>query len=181
MNSAARSFRRGVHSRALLASLVATLVASALCFAAESDLHRGKPDIWGVWLGTGGYPDIDPRYRNTPWPTVEFTAWGAAESKRLTTPETPDECMPYGPMSYMGGGSLFPFEIVKATKGLVLLYEPSPVPRRIYTDGRKHPEDVDPTSWMKPVCVIHGKKWLEDLEDLTQRCSACATPMADAA
>ena len=129
----------------MLPSLIALLVASA--FAAEPDLHRGKPDIWGVWLGTGGYPDIDPRYRNTPWPNIEFTAWGAAESKRLTTPDTPDECMPYGPMAYMNGNSLFPFEIVKAAKGLALLYEPSPVPRRIYTDGRKHPEDLDPT-WL---------------------------------
>jgi len=145
MNSVPRSSRRGIRSLLVLASLTAMFVASS--FAAEPDLHRGRPDIWGVWLGTGGYPDIDPRYRNTPWPKVEFTAWGAAESKRLTTPETPDECMPYGPMAYMAGGSLFPFEIVKASKGLVLLYEPSPVPRRIYSDGRKHPEDLDPT-WL---------------------------------
>jgi len=31
------------------------------------------------------------------WPAVELTAWGAAESKRLTTPETPDPCMPHRP------------------------------------------------------------------------------------
>ena len=36
---------------------------------------------------------------------------------------------------------------MKAAIGLVLLYEPSPVPRRIYSDGRKHPEDLDPT-WL---------------------------------
>jgi hypothetical protein len=100
-----------------------------------------------VWIGTGGYPDIDPRYRNTPWPKVEFTPWGAAESKRITRPETPDECMPYGPVAYVAGGSLFPMEIARATKGLILMYEPSPVPRRIYTDGRKHPAELDPT-WL---------------------------------
>lgn len=129
------------------ASIMATLVACSTTFAAEPDLLPGKPGIWGVWLGTGGYPDIDPRYRNTPWPTVEFTAWGAAESKRLTTPETPDECSPYGPVAYMGAGSLFPLEIARATKGLIIMYEPSPFPRRVYTDGRKHPPDLDPT-WL---------------------------------
>lgn len=135
---------RGLGS--LVHCLVALLVAS-VGVAAEPDLAPGTPNIWGVWLGTGGYPDIDPRYRNTPWPALEFTAWGAAESKRLTTPETPDECSPYGPMTYMSGISLFPLEIARTTKGIVVLFEPSPVPRRIFTDGRTHPEELDPT-WL---------------------------------
>jgi hypothetical protein len=123
------------------------LLTASLCIGAEPNLLSSKPNIWGVWIGTGGYPDIDPRYRNTPWPDVSFTAWGAAESKRLGTPETPDECMPYGPAPYVAGGSLFPMEIARSAKGLLLMYEPSPVPRRIYADGRKHPEDLDPT-WL---------------------------------
>jgi hypothetical protein len=139
--------RTGMHFILSVALLTTALGASPANAAGEKDPHAGKPDIWGVWLGTGGYPDIDPRYRNTPWPKSEFTPWGVAESKRITTPETPDECMPYGPVAYMGAGSLFPLEIAKATKGLVLMYEPSPVPRRIYTDGRKHPEELDPT-WL---------------------------------
>jgi hypothetical protein len=131
----------------LLGVAPAMLVVCSYTFAADPDLLPGKPNIWGVWMGTGGYPDVDPRYRNTPWPKLEFTPWGAAESKRISTPETPDECMPYGPMSYMGGPSLFPLEIARATKGVVLMYEPSPLPRRIYTDGRKHPADLDLT-WL---------------------------------
>jgi hypothetical protein len=144
-----------------VAALVAIFGASSAGFAADSNLLPGKPDIWGVWVGTGGYPDIDPRYRNTPWPKVEFTPWGAAESKRISTPETPDECMPYGPVAYVAGGSLFPMELARTTKGLLLTYEPSPIPRRIYTDGRKHPEELDPTwlghsvaHWEKDTLVI---------------------------
>jgi hypothetical protein len=38
--------------------------------------------------------------------------------------------------------------------------------------------DVDPTTWMKPVCATHGNEFVEDLDDLTQRCWACATPTA---
>jgi hypothetical protein len=135
------------HTLLKLAAFAAMCVASAVSLAADAALLPGKPNIWGIWLGTGGYPDVDPRYRNTPWPKVEFTSWGAAESKRLNTPETPDECMPYGAVAYMGAGSLFPLEIARATKGLLVMYEPSPVPRRIYTDGRKHPEELDPT-WL---------------------------------
>ena len=130
-----------------LALLMAMLLLSVTSQAADPNLAQGTPNIWGVWLGTAGYPDVDPRYQPTPWPQVEFTPWGAAESKRITGPATPDECKPYGPIAYMGGNSLFPIEIARATRGLVLMYEPSPSPRRIYTEGRKHPEDLDPT-WL---------------------------------
>ena len=97
-----------------LAALLAPLVADT-AFAAEPNLAPGRPNIWGVWLGTGGYPDVDPRYRNTPWPQLEFTPWGAAESQRLNTPETPDECMPYGPIGYMGGAGLFPLDCTSSS------------------------------------------------------------------
>jgi hypothetical protein len=127
------------------ASLVAASLASAV--AAEPELLPGKPSIWGVWIGTGGYPDIDPRFRSSPWPTLELTSWGAAESKRITTPETPDECAPYGPIAYMSAAGLFPLEIARTTTGAVMMYEPSPAPRRIYMDGRAHPDDLDPT-WL---------------------------------
>jgi len=126
---------------------VAMLVASSVLFAAEPPPLAHKPNIVGVWLGTGGNPDVDPRYRNTPWPRIEFTPWGSAESKRISTPEPSDYCKPGGLMSVMAGTSLFPLEIARTTKGLVLLFEPSPVPRRIYTDGRKHPAELDPT-WL---------------------------------
>src|SRR5215469_14855060 len=106
---------------ALVVWCLAVLGETCVAFAAEPAISPGKPNIWGVWLGTGGYPDVDPRYRNTPWPKVEFTPWGAAESKRLTTPETPDECMPFGPIGYMSANSLFPIEIARSTTGLLVL------------------------------------------------------------
>ena len=128
--------------------LVALLLASN-AFAAKPDPESGQPNIWGVWLGTGNNPDADadPRYRNTPWPALELTAWGAAESKRLTTSETPDECMPYGPVAHMSATSLFPLEIARTTKGIVVMFEPSPLPRRIFMDGRAHPDELDAT-WL---------------------------------
>jgi hypothetical protein len=147
MNISDGASRRRVHSALAILPLLTVLATSSPGFAAEPDLYPDKPNIWGVWMGTGGYPDIDPRYRNTPWPAVELTAWGAAESRRLTTPENPNACMPPGPMAYMGAQSFFPIEIARTTKGIVILYEPSPVPRRIFMDGRKHPQNPDPT-WL---------------------------------
>jgi hypothetical protein len=70
------------------ASAIAVLGAGSVALAAEPNLLPGKPNIWSVGVGTGGYSDIDPRYRSQPWPQVEFTPWGAAESKRLETPPT---------------------------------------------------------------------------------------------
>ncbi len=147
MSRTCKAIRRRTPLLVALAALLAALSPGASSAAGETSLEPGRPNIWGVWLGTFGYADFDPRYRGQPWPNAEFTPWGAAESKRITRPETPDECKPYGPISYMSAGSLFPLEIARTTKGIVVLYEPSPAPRRIYTDGRKHPDDLDPT-WL---------------------------------
>lgn len=36
--------------------------------------------------------------------------------------------------------------------------------------------DVDPSTWLPPLCRIHGNDFAEDLDDLTQQCSACCSP-----
>jgi hypothetical protein len=132
----------------LVIAVVAVLGAGSVTLAAEPNLLPDKPNIWGVWVGTGGYPNIDPRYRSQPWPQVEFTTWGAAESKRLAMPPTSrDACAPRGPVGYLTAGGNFPLEIARATKGVVMMQEAAALPRRIYTDGRKHPPDLDPT-WL---------------------------------
>ncbi len=132
----------------LSVSVIAVLASGSVTLATEPNLLPGKPNIWGVWVGTGGYPDIDPRYRSQPWPQVEFTPWGAAESKRLATPPTSrDACAPRGPAGYLTAGGNFPLEIARATKGVVMMFEAAALPRRIYTDGREHPQDMSPT-WL---------------------------------
>lgn len=35
-------------------------------------------------------------------------------------------------------------------------------------------ELVDPSTWMKPICNLHGNNHVEDLDDLSQRCGACS-------
>lgn len=35
-------------------------------------------------------------------------------------------------------------------------------------------EFVDPATWMKPICSIHGNDHVQDMDDLSQRCGACS-------
>jgi hypothetical protein len=93
------------------------------------------PDIWGVWMGLGGVADADPRFRNIPFPDPQFTEWGAAESRRLASPITPGECNPWSPVMFMGGGGLFPIQILQGPNVIVIHHEAVTQPRRIY-NGR---------------------------------------------
>src|SRR6188768_3223905 len=101
---------------------------------------QAVPDIWGVWMGLGGVADADPRFRNDPYPLKpEFTEWGAAESVRLASSNTPGECNPWGPVAFMGGSGLFPIQILQGPNVIVIHHEAITQPRRIYVDGRPHP------------------------------------------
>jgi hypothetical protein len=52
-------------------------------------------------------------------------------------------CLPYGmPRAFAVNG---PFEIVQAQGQVFMFFEADHLVRRIYTDGRKHPQDADPT------------------------------------
>jgi hypothetical protein len=78
----------------------------------------------------------------TQYTAPEFTAWGAEQSReqgRLGVElPTPGACEPINPVQFVGGG-LFPTQILDGGNQIVLLNEWVAVPRRIYTDGRKHP------------------------------------------
>ena len=56
-------------------------------------------------------------------------------------------CQPGGPIFAMWEMGLFPIEILEAPDRIVIKPENSALPRRIFLDGRKHPEDLEP-SWM---------------------------------
>ncbi len=136
-----------------LASLVMFVVVVAFSgqsAAAAAAAPKPTPDIFGIWVGVGpGRPDIDPRWSNKFFvPSPEFTAWGAAESKRITgVTSTPGQCDIWSPVNFMNASGLFPLQVLKASNQIVMLYEAVMQPRRIYTDGRGHPPDLDPT-WL---------------------------------
>ena len=106
--------------------------------------------LTGVWVPTGTFADpAGPApWQNTPWPrNPPFTAWGATESTRLADHSNFAACSPGGPVFHMWEIGLFPLQILEAPDQFVILREASGMPRRIYTDGRHHPEDAEPT-WM---------------------------------
>jgi hypothetical protein len=107
-------------------------------------------EFTGVWVAVGTFEDPagPPPWSNTPWPEdPPFTPWGEAESRRLGDPASFTACAPGGPVYHMWELGLFPIQILEAPDQLVILREASGMPRRIYTDGRGHPEDLEP-SWM---------------------------------
>jgi hypothetical protein len=120
-------------------SIVCALTVMACGSSAVSNPTPSIPDIWGVWMGLGGAADVDPRFRNIPFPDPQFTEWGAAESRRLASPITPGECNPWSPVMFMGGGGLFPIQILQGPNVIVIHHEAVTQPRRIYMDGRAHP------------------------------------------
>ena len=104
----------------------------------------------GVWVPTGSFDDpAGPApWQNTPWPEhPPFTEWGAAESKRLDDHGNFKACTPSGPVYFMWEIGLFPIQLLEAPDQIVVLREATGMPRRLYTDGRGHPEDLEP-SWM---------------------------------
>jgi hypothetical protein len=110
----------------------------------------GERGFTGVFVATGSFEDPagPPPFQNTRWPAnPPFTEWGAAESKRLADPTSLKACSPNGPVFFMSEVGIFPLQFLEAPDQIVILREASGMPRRIYLDGRRHPDDVEP-SWM---------------------------------
>ena len=141
-----------------MCSAFVTLLGMGLMFAsvqqataASPPAASQRPDIFGIWLGFGNNrPDIDSRWRNKPYsPRPELTPWGAEQSRELgrlgIETGTPGACEPAHPVQFLGGGTLFPLQILEGKNQIVMLNEWIAVPRRIYMDGRGHPPDLDPT------------------------------------
>jgi hypothetical protein len=115
------------------------------------------PDLSGVWnrhaspgeRSYAGWAFMKDEPPMTPWaeakykeakPTFGPTAVTVAQSN------SPDyNCLPPGvPYIYFRP---HPFEFVQAPGRVIMLFEYDHYVREIYTDGRKHPPDLDPT-WM---------------------------------
>jgi hypothetical protein len=135
-------------------------------------------DLSGVWNARRGYGG--DTYAG---PKPEFTAWGEEQFKKAkpsnggeyTLEQTNDpvitKCFPPGvPRIYL---QPFPMQIVQAPKEVLLLYEYDHTVRHVFTDGRKHPEDITPTymgdsigHWDGDTFVVdtvgfNGKTWLD--------------------
>jgi hypothetical protein len=175
----------------LIPALVAALTFSAVSFsqnkdqapaqsaAAKAQSTFASNDISGVWNAMRGNYDTasfskgDPPM--TPWGQGQFNAAKPSQGPRgVKLPETTDmvyKCYPPGmPYIYL---QLFPMQIVQTPKEVIELFEYDHMVRHIFTDGRKHPDDVTPSynghsigHWEGDTLVVdtiglNGKLWLD--------------------
>jgi hypothetical protein len=132
----------------------------------------GTPDLSGVW-----FPDLEREPEVPP-----FQPWAAAEAKDRANRLGDDpraRCLPTG-VSRMHGLDLVKFV---QTPGLLLalIEGASPAVRQIFLDGRKHPDNLQPTwmghsigRWEKDTLVIdttgfNDKGWLEGNRPQTEQ------------
>jgi hypothetical protein len=107
-------------------------------------------DLSGVWnlrgfAGGGGFAGGNPKL--TPWGEDLFKKSKSSNTGEYTLKDTNDpvitKCFPPGvPRIYL---QPFPWQIVQTPKETLLLYEYDHTVRHVFTDGRKHPEDITPT------------------------------------
>ncbi|MFI5096077.1 MAG: hypothetical protein ACHQIK_21870 [Candidatus Acidiferrales bacterium] len=152
---------------------------SAAPHAAKSQTRNGTPDISGVWNASSGLY----RYASFSKDEPPMTPWGLAQFKTakpsqglsgVKLDETNDrvyKCQPPGlPYIYI---QLFPVQIIQTPKEIIEMFEYDHTVRYIFTDGRKHPDDVQPTynghsigHWEGDTLVVdtvglNGKNWLD--------------------
>jgi hypothetical protein len=127
---------------------VLSLVALAACGPpAELDVATAAPahpDLSGVWMAfavenpAGG--------GNQPQYSAEGRAWLDEFAAQFTAiPETGAWCYGTGMPSMMLSTVSYPIEIVQKADRLVMLAELEMQVRRVYLDGRPHPDDFLPT------------------------------------
>ena len=110
------------------------------------DLTRtASGDLLFLYLGSDGYEGPVPVRANQPPYKPEYMAKvkAIADTKYggTTSLDPQMDCKPFGiPRASVGN-----MQIVQGTQTVAIMYEaaPGPVYRVIYTDGRKHPSDLD--------------------------------------
>jgi hypothetical protein len=138
--------------------LVLVLTALALSFAsfaqtpqharsAKSPASSATPDFSGVWYISDYVrnilPNEDPPMQ--PWAAAAFKKrdFEMTHSDPNRGPDPTPRCIPPGiPRTML---QPFPWEVVHARDRVVIIFEYQSLVRQIFTDGRGHPKDLEPT------------------------------------
>jgi hypothetical protein len=140
---------------AALLSLAAGAQAQAPKTAAKPAAHTG--DLSGVWYpsSVNTFALIWTDAQGKRLDALPFTPWGAERFKsnhpigdqytELTSNDPKFACLPPGiPNIYTHA---YPVEFIQVPGRTIMFFEYNHFVRQIFTDGRKHPEDANPT-WM---------------------------------
>ena len=102
-------------------------------------LPDGKPDMTGVWLGGLPGGDISTALpKGETMPVLPETRKQMAAQKAVDDPQA--HCLPLPPPRF----TPYPWRMVVTPTHVFFLYEMYNY-RQVFVDGRKHPEDLDPT------------------------------------
>lgn len=114
------------------------LLPSVTLFAQSSDSRDARPDFSGVWTQEG--------WATEPWPSEPpFTSAGKAAQEAWEADNASDpthRCI-FNLVRIISAP--FPHEIIQQENRLTMIYEYQHQVRRVFLDGRGHPEDDYPT------------------------------------
>src|SRR5258708_21124769 len=135
--------------RAPMVIAATLLLVSPFLFSCGGHMASGNtqaaapPDLNGVWSAPFT-PDISKALGHQP----PFTPYGAARFAKEDEIDDPlTKCLPIGPARGIQAG-IMPFQIVQTPAVTAILFENQHTFRIIHTDGRSHPQHVDPT-WVR--------------------------------
>ena len=133
-----------------------------------SQLPANTQDISGVWLGDGGGNNrpllSQPASKlMQPWVKAKFDAQG------VTSDPDPflEACEPLGVPRVLLTNT--PVKILQTAGQFVMLYERNHDFREIYTDGREHPKNPDPSWWGHSIGRWEGSAFVVDTVGLSDR------------
>src|ERR1700730_10695172 len=133
--------------------------------SATNSPQPGKiPDLNGVW-SAAFTPDISKPVGHQP----PFTPYGVERFKNVDEADDPlTQSLPIGPARGIQAG-IMPFQIVQTPSVLAILFENQRIFRIIYTDGRSHPKDLDPTWFGDSIGTYDGDTLMVDTVGLNDR------------
>ena len=122
---------------------LSAIVLALVVTAGGTTSAQSHPDFTGIWIAQA--PDISILL--LPGEEISLTPFGAQRYRTLDQANAPGyKCLPYGPTR--GLQSTNPFQIIQTPELFAIITEHIDY-RLIYTDGRKHPEDIlDYPEWM---------------------------------
>ena len=101
---------------------------------------QSTPDMSGLWDGVGNSSNLVQAMK-AQGKEIPFTPYAADRLKNVDMAKNPNGyCLPPGPSRAITGPS--PFQIVQNKDAVAILFENHFLYRLIYTDGTKHPEDI---------------------------------------
>jgi len=154
---------------------IIVLLAAQQPTPSKNEKNFSPRDLSGVWFIDPYYQNIlpkeDPPFRPEAAAIFNKTSYEKSHSDPDRGPDPAPRCLPPGvPRT---GLQPFPWEVVMARDRVVIIYEYQSLVRQIFTDGRGHPKDLDPTymgnsigKWDGDTFVVdtiglNGKTWLD--------------------